>query len=148
MAERVITINIRKYLVTQPRTKRTRKAVKYIRERVAHYTKTPLDSVKLSQDLNVKIFKVYAKTMVPVKVNVKIEKGIATVAPFKLNAEPSKATPEAAKAAQAKPNEKDRKQEAKASDKKAQQPQPKAQEAATKPKAEKQQQQPKPEQKK
>ncbi len=153
MAERILTINIRKYLATQPRTKRTKKAIRYIRERVAHYTKTELDSVKLSQDLNVQVFKVYAKTMVPLKVSVKIEKGIATVAPFGVKeSAPSQIKP-ANSAQQAKPDsqskkpdaKKQEKQETKLPEKKGMpQSQSKAQpgsEPAPKPKNERQQQQ-------
>ena len=82
MADRLITINIRKYLVTQPRTKRARKAVKYIRERVAHYTKLKPENVKLGYDLNNLIFKYYSIRMVPVKVRVKIGTDTADVLPF------------------------------------------------------------------
>ena len=82
MADRLLTINIRKYLVTQPRTKRARKAVKYIRERVSHYTKIKEENVKLGGELNNLIFKKYSRTMVPVKVRVKIGTDTADVLPF------------------------------------------------------------------
>jgi ribosomal protein L31E len=78
----LLTINIRKYLVTQPRNKRARKAVKYIRERVSHFTKTQIENVKISQDLNSLIVRKFSKRMVPVKLNVKMEGGKATVEPF------------------------------------------------------------------
>jgi ribosomal protein L31E len=82
MADRLITINIRKYLVTQPRTKRARKAAKYIRERVAHYTKLKPENVKLGMELNNLIFKEYSRRMVPVKVRVKMGTDTADVLPF------------------------------------------------------------------
>ena len=83
MASRMlITINIRKYLVTQPRNKRARKAARYIRERVSHFTKTSIDNVRLSQELNSLIAKRISRKMVPVKLSVKIEEGKATAEPF------------------------------------------------------------------
>ena len=82
MADRMITINIRKYLVTQPRTKRAKKAAKYIRERVAHYTKLDPENVRIGQKLNELIFKYYSRRMVPVKVRVKIGTDTADVLPF------------------------------------------------------------------
>ncbi|MCL5433846.1 MAG: hypothetical protein M1538_02615, partial [Candidatus Marsarchaeota archaeon] len=63
MAERLITLNIRKYLVKQPRTKRARKAIRYIRERIAHYTKIDVENVKIGYDVNNMVFKHYAKYM-------------------------------------------------------------------------------------
>ncbi len=78
----LLTINIRKYLVTQPRNKRARKAVSYIRERVSHYTKTSIENVRLSQDLNSLIVKKFSNRMTPVKLNVKLEAGKAVAEPF------------------------------------------------------------------
>jgi ribosomal protein L31E len=78
----LLTINIRKYLVNQPRGKRARKAVSYVRDRVAHYTKTSIDNVKISQDLNSLIVKRVARKMTPVRLNVKIENGVASAEPF------------------------------------------------------------------
>ncbi|MCL4389543.1 MAG: hypothetical protein M1528_01465 [Candidatus Marsarchaeota archaeon] len=78
----LLTINIRRYLVGQPRTKRARKAALYIRERVAHYTKTKIEDVKISQELNNLILKRYSKSMSPVRINAKIENGKATAEPF------------------------------------------------------------------
>ncbi|MGC8568186.1 MAG: hypothetical protein ACP5LP_03010 [Candidatus Micrarchaeia archaeon] len=88
--ERVITISIRKYLSTQPRTKRINKAVKYVRERVAHYTKTDIKNVKLGRDVNEAIFKKYAKDMTPIKLSVNREKDILNVSLFGVK----QATPE------------------------------------------------------
>ena len=82
MADRLITISIRKYLVKQPRPKRPRKAAAYIRERIAHYTKLAPGDVKLSQELNDLILKHYSKSMVPVKCTVKVGTDTAEVLPF------------------------------------------------------------------
>lgn len=82
MATRMLlTINLRRYLVTQPRTKRKAKAIKYIRERVSHFTKTDIENVLLTQDLNDMVLKSYAKHMYPVKLSVKIDAGKATAEP-------------------------------------------------------------------
>lgn len=80
--ERLLTLNIRKYLVEQPRTKRIKKAAKYVRERVAHYTKTDYDKVRITQELNNRIVKHYAKRMTPLKLSVSIDNGVATVKAF------------------------------------------------------------------
>ncbi len=82
MQSRVITINIRKYLVRQPRTKRARKASRYFRERIAHYTKTDPDNVKIDKELNSLIIKHYSRRMVPIKASVSIENGIARVSGY------------------------------------------------------------------
>jgi ribosomal protein L31E len=82
MADRLLTINIRKYLVTQPRPKRAKKAAKYIRERVSHFTKIRQENIRLGNELNNLIFKRYSRTMVPVKVRVKIGTDTADVLPF------------------------------------------------------------------
>lgn len=82
MQNRLITINIRKYLSTQPRTKRINKNVKFLIARVAHLTKVAPENVKIDQNLNTLIFKKYSKTMVPMKVNVSIDNGMATVTQF------------------------------------------------------------------
>lgn len=78
----LLTINIRKYLVTQPRNKRAYKAIRYIRDRIAHYTKTDLENVKISQELNSQIVKRFSKNMSPVKLNIRIESGKAMAEPF------------------------------------------------------------------
>ncbi len=94
MADRLITIGIRKYLVKQPRTKRFKKAAGYIRNRVAHYTKLREEDVKISKELNSRIMKHYSKTMVPVKLNVKIDGGKAMVSEFGVAAKKDAAVPE------------------------------------------------------
>lgn len=89
MADKLLTINLRKYLVKKPYWKRPLKISGYVRERVAHYTKTPEENVKLTGALNEAMIKSYARSMLPLKLNVKIDNGIATVSPF---AQPKKAT--------------------------------------------------------
>lgn len=93
MADRLLTINIRKYLVTQPRNKRANKAVRYVRDRVAHYTKTALENVKMSKELNSEIFKRYSKSMNPVRLNVSIANDVASVTLFSQKAAQQPATP-------------------------------------------------------
>jgi ribosomal protein L31E len=82
MAERILTLNMRKYLVNQPRTKRLRKAIRYVRERVSHFTKIKEENVKISMQLNSVIFKKYSKSMPPLKLSVKIGTDTADVFPF------------------------------------------------------------------
>ncbi|MGC8572323.1 MAG: hypothetical protein ACP5RI_03645 [Candidatus Micrarchaeia archaeon] len=83
MAERLITLNLRRYLVKQPRTKRARRAVRYIRERIAHYTKIDVENVKIGYDVNNMIFKHYAKYMTPIKLKVNIGTDTADVLMYK-----------------------------------------------------------------
>lgn len=73
MVHKLFTLNIRKYLVTQPRTRRRNKAIKFIRQRIAHYTKITIDNVKIDQDLNSSIIKYYAKKMSKIKLDANIE---------------------------------------------------------------------------
>lgn len=82
MQSRLLTIGIRKYIVTQPRTKRHRKTIAFIKDRIAHYTKTKLENVRISQALNELVFKKYAKSLAPVKVTISFENDIATATPF------------------------------------------------------------------
>lgn len=88
MAERLLTLNMRKYLVAQPRTKRVKRAARYVKERVAHYTKTSYDNVKITRELNNEIVKRYARRMTPLRLRVSLENSVATV---KLFAEEGKA---------------------------------------------------------
>ena len=76
------------------------KISKYVRNRVSHYMKVDEENVKLTGDLNILMIKRHAKSMLPLKVNVKIENGKATVSPF---AQPKKeaARPQQPKAAAA-----------------------------------------------
>lgn len=78
----LLTVNIRKYLVGQPRTKRARKAVMYVRDRIAHFTKTEVENVRIDQELNRVIVKKYSKSMTPVRMNIKIEDGKALAEPL------------------------------------------------------------------
>ena len=82
-----MTISLRKYLSTQPTTKRRMKAVKYLRNRIAHYSKVQEGSVKISKELNQLVVKVHSKRMSPVKVRVDIDKGIANAKPFEVKAQ-------------------------------------------------------------
>lgn len=95
MVDKLITISIRNYLVERPVRRRPMKIAKYVRERVSHYMKIDQENVKLTGDLNILMIKKHAKSMLPLKLNVKIENGIATVSPF--------AQPAAKKAAAATP---------------------------------------------
>ncbi|ASI14207.1 50S ribosomal protein L31e [Candidatus Mancarchaeum acidiphilum] len=83
MANRLLTVNIRNYINRQPRGKRRNRAVRYIRERIAHYTGTEIENVKIDKKLNEAIFKVYSKTALPVKMKLDIDgSGIVTASPF------------------------------------------------------------------
>jgi ribosomal protein L31E len=86
----LLTINMRRYLVTQPRNKRKYKAIRYLRERISHYTKTDIDNVLLSQSLNSEVLKRVAKSMAPVRLTVKIDNGKATAEPFSTEKEQKK----------------------------------------------------------
>ncbi len=81
--ERLITLNLRRYLVRQHRNKRVRKAAPYVRERVAHYTKLDSGAVSLTRELNNKIVSYYAKRMAPLKLKVDIKEGAATADLFR-----------------------------------------------------------------
>ena len=82
MAERLITINIRRYLAMQPRTKRVKRAARYIRERAAHYMKMDEGDVAISTELNNRIVKYYSKKMVPIKLSAKVDNGKAVLNEF------------------------------------------------------------------
>ncbi len=77
--ERLLTISIRKYLSKQPRTKRIRKTAKYVKDRVSHYIKIPLENVKIDDSLNRAIVKYYAMKMLPLRLKVDINNNIANV---------------------------------------------------------------------
>lgn len=89
-----MTINMRRYLSEQPRTKRAKKAARYVKDRVAHYTKTDYDKVKITTELNNEIVKRYRKRMTPLKLRISLDNGVATVKRF---AEEKKPEPAAAK---------------------------------------------------
>ena len=82
MAERLITINIRRYLAMQPRTKRVKRAARYVRERAAHYMKMDEGDVSISTELNNRIVKYYSKKMVPIKLSAKVDNGKAVLNEF------------------------------------------------------------------
>lgn len=87
MANRLITINLRKYLAKQPRVKRNNKAIALIRSQVARFAKVSPENVKLGQELNALVFKRYSRRPTPVKLNVAVDNGRATVTPFPEKAE-------------------------------------------------------------
>ena len=93
----LLTINLRRYLVTQPRNKRKYKAIRYLRERISHYTKTDIENVLLSMELNSLVLKSAAKSMAPVKLTVKIDNGKATAEPFAAEKEQQDKAKDAAK---------------------------------------------------
>jgi hypothetical protein len=118
MVDKLLTINLRNYLVKQPVRRRHMKISGYVRDRVAHYTKVDEENVKLTGELNILMIKRHAKSMLPLKVNVKIEDGKATVSPFvqakKEEPAPAAAKPKAeAKSAPAKEQKSPAKTEAK-----------------------------------
>jgi hypothetical protein len=82
MADRLLTLNLRNYLVKQPVRRRHMKLSGYVRNRVAHYVKVDEENVKISGELNNLMIKSYSKSMLPLKLNVKIENGTAMVHPF------------------------------------------------------------------
>ena len=82
MAERLLTINIRDYLVNQPRRKRAMRVSTYIKGRVAHYANVRLDNVRISKELNSLIIKRHVKSMKPLKVSINMEKEKAMVTAF------------------------------------------------------------------
>ena len=86
-----MTLNMRKYLSEQPRTKRAKKAARYVKERVAHYTKTDYDKVRITTELNNEIVKHYRKRMTPLKLRVSLDNGVATVRRFSEEKKPEAA---------------------------------------------------------
>ncbi len=88
MASRLLTINIRKYLSRQPRRKRPMRIAHYVRRRIAGATNVGGDSIKISKELNSIMLKENMRSMKPLKVNISIENGIATVTPFEVKARP------------------------------------------------------------
>jgi hypothetical protein len=106
MANRLMTINLRRYLVNRPRRLRHKKAASYLRDRIAHYSKVDPEKVKISRELSEVLTKHHVKSMHPIRVNVSIDGGVATATPFKV-AQPQAVTPTVAKVAeQKKPEEK------------------------------------------
>ena len=86
MPSRLLTINLRKYLVGQPRRKRPMRVSSYVKYRIAKSINIKTDNIRISKELNSVILKKYVGSMKPLKVNINIEKEIATVTPFEAKA--------------------------------------------------------------
>jgi hypothetical protein len=92
MATRLLTINIRDYLIKTPRRKRHMRISNYIRLRIAKSTNVPVDNIRISQDLNALILTKYLKSMKKLKVNISVEKDRALVTAFSDKPAPKPAT--------------------------------------------------------
>lgn len=99
MPNRLLTINLRNYLVNQPRRKREMKISSYVRGRIAHYTKTKVENVSISRELSSIMHKRYLYSMKPLKLNISIEKDKATATYFEEKAARPAAPAEAPKTA-------------------------------------------------
>ena len=82
MQNRFITINIRKYISTQPRGRRANKTVKLLRAQVSRLVRVKPENVRFSPGFNSLVFKSYSKLLTPIKLNVSIDNERATVTPF------------------------------------------------------------------
>lgn len=82
MPNKLLTINIRRYLANQPRRKRHARISRYVRARIAQQTNIKSENITISKELNTIIQKQYLYSMVPLKVNISIEKDKANVTPF------------------------------------------------------------------
>jgi hypothetical protein len=91
MANRLLTINIRDFLIRTPVRKRHMRLSNYIKLRIAKSTNVKAENIKISQDLNSLVMTKYLKSMHKLKVNINIEKEKATVTAFseKAPAKPS-----------------------------------------------------------
>ena len=105
MASRLLTINIRKYLSRQPRRKRPMRIAHYVRRRIAGATNVSGDSIKISKELNSIMLKENMRSMKPLKVNISIENGIATVTPFEAKGKPAATASTSTQAGAARPKE-------------------------------------------
>ncbi|MCL4404609.1 MAG: hypothetical protein M1544_03120 [Candidatus Marsarchaeota archaeon] len=112
MPAKLITINIRRYLVTQPRSRRQKRLSSYVRERIAHYTKLKEENVKLDLEMNKALVKFYSKHMLPIKTSVNVENGVAKASLY------SEKKPEAPVVPKGKAAAKEQKQQQKAPEKK------------------------------
>ncbi len=111
MATRLLTINIRKYLVNQPRRKRPARISRYIRYRIAQSTNIKSGNIKITQDLNSLVLKKYLFSMKPLKVSIEIDKDKAKVSHFEKAAKPvADAKPGQAKVEAKRPDEKQKAQ--------------------------------------
>jgi hypothetical protein len=131
MPAKLITINIRRYLVTQPRSVRQKRLSRYVRERIAHYMKVAEENVKIDMAMNSAMTKVYTKSMMPIKANVNIDNGVAKVSLYsdKKPAETQKAEAKAPEKKGAKAKQEPKSEVAKPAQKK-----PEAAESKAKPK--------------
>lgn len=82
MANKLLTINIRKYLATQPRRKRPKRLSRYVRYKIAQSTNVKSSNVKITKELNSIIMKKTLHSMTPLKISVNVEKEGATAMPF------------------------------------------------------------------
>lgn len=82
MANRLLTINIRNYLVKQPRRRRHARISRYVRYKIAQYTNIRQENINISGELNSIIQTRYLHSMMPLKVSINIEKDKAKVTPF------------------------------------------------------------------
>ncbi len=103
MATRLLTINIRNYLVKQPRRKRPARLARYVRYKVARATKMRLDSIRMSQELNSLLLKKHLHSMLPLKVSINVEKDKATASAFGEKPKPANVTSASAKTAKPEP---------------------------------------------
>jgi ribosomal protein L31E len=82
MASRLLTINIRNYLVKQPRRKRPARMPRYVRYKIARAVKMRLEDVRITKELNSLMLKRNLHSMMPLKVSISVEKDRATAMPF------------------------------------------------------------------
>lgn len=92
MPTRLLTINIRKYLVNQPRRKRPARMMRYVKFRIAQQTNIREENIKISQDLNSAMIKNTLRSMHKLKVSIEIDKDKATVKQFQEKAPAAPAT--------------------------------------------------------
>jgi len=116
-----------------PVRKRAMRVSRYVKEKIAHYSNVRFDNVKISKELNSLIIKSHVRSMKRLKVNINIDKEIATASPFEQKKASAVAPASAAKGAAPKKEEKTAaqppKQEAKKEAPKAARPAEKKQEA-------------------
>ncbi len=82
MPNRLLTINLRNYMVKQPRRKRPARMTRYVRLRIAKSTNIKSGNIKISQELNSIMLKRHLHSMMPLKVNISIDKEKAMVTSF------------------------------------------------------------------
>jgi len=82
MANRLLIVNIRNYVNRQPRGKRRNRTIRYVREKVAQYTKMDIEKVKIDKKLNERITKFYSRAALPVKMNLDISNDRVIASPF------------------------------------------------------------------